>query len=261
MDDWQEAVYRLSALTILWVKRRLPAILEEFEVIEVEREHEWEMAPGLVDQVRCDVLLRRHGDRALFLGEWKTTKAFSPAWAAQWAYNSQILANLQAMEAITGERIEGVIVEGMLKAPYLATGWRKLDGTLSLKGHKGWDLEPQWPRTTPEDWVSGPPWTDMDRDGLFSPQVAKRPTTAQLERWKRQAIFQESMIAERLELLGKVGESSRQILLDTVFPMNDDACRSYGRDCECLDICYKEEVAGDPIGSRLYLEREPHHKE
>lgn len=260
VEDWQEAVFRLSALCTLWVARRLPVILAEYEVVEVEQEHRWEIVPGLVDMVRCDALLRRKDDRALFLQEFKTTRAFSPSWAAQWAYNSQILANLQAMEAIKGERVEGVIIEGLLKAPYLATAWTKLDGTLSLKGHKGWDPTPIWPKMEPEAWVSGPPWTDMDRDALFNPLVAKRPTTAQLERWKRQTIGQELGIESDLRWMR---EQPTQIpyVMDHSFPMFDDSCRSYGRDCDFLPLCYKEEVQNDPLGSGLFVARVPHHDE
>lgn len=260
--DVLEQLCLLEGLATLWVARRLPAILAEFDVVEVEQEHVWPMTARLHDMVRVDALLRRKTDGALFLKEFKTARAFSPGWAAQFKHNSQILANLQAMESITGERIEGVEIEGMLKAPYLAWLWRHSDGSVSLRGHKGWVKEPIWESMTTAEWVAHPIWSDLDRDQLFNPLVATRPASQQLERWREATIAQELDVERRLALLDATPEIRRKRQLNLYFPMHDNHCNRYfGHACEMERLCYTEEVEADPLGSGLYQVRQPHHDE
>lgn len=257
----EEEAYMLEALAWMWVKRRLPAILDEYDVVETEKEYLWPIGDGIDVMVRCDCLLRRKADKALFLLEFKTTRAFTPLWASQWNFNSQINSNLQAMEEIKGERVEGVIIEGLLKSPMLARYWVKPDGTISLKGHRGWELHEAKELGAPKEWAEHPIWTDMDRDSLFNTLMPKRPVTAQLQRWRRQTVAQEDHIAGAVLMVrGLSGEPElQQAALDAGFPMYDDACMTYGHPCDFMDICYKEEVRLDPVGSGLYMVRVPHH--
>lgn len=252
-------VFRLRVLLDLWQRRRLPAIMAEYDVLEVEQEHIWPMSPDLHDMVRCDALLRRRADKALFLQEFKTTRAFSPAWSAQWTMNTQLLANLQAMEAIWREPIEGVLIEGLLKAPYLDQAWRDADGRVHLKGHRSWTRVsvPEDLGLTAAEWLAHPAWSDLDRDALFNPQEARRPVTRELRRWWEQAVRQERQIAADVAICA---ENPAEV--DRLFPLNYNHClRYFSHPCEFFSLCHSGEIERDPIGSLMYEPRTPHHDE
>jgi hypothetical protein len=65
----------LEALVRCWARRGLPRLLEEYEVLEVEREGKWELADGLWFLSRPDALLRHRQSGDLVLQSFKTTSA------------------------------------------------------------------------------------------------------------------------------------------------------------------------------------------
>ena len=125
MRGEQEAL--LEGLLRAWVKVRLPKVKAEYDIVWIEPEILWEMAPedgdhpAVVDMVRPDLLLRRRDDGTLFYQEWKSTSSGDAEWATQWEHNSQVLANCLALEEVLGERVLGVVFEGIIK------GWRGQD--------------------------------------------------------------------------------------------------------------------------------------
>lgn len=85
---WQEQAALVEGLVRAYARRRLRPLLEEFEVLEVEREGEWELALWRQERgthpmefelrfmSRPDALLRSRSDNSLYLLSFKT--------AAQW---------------------------------------------------------------------------------------------------------------------------------------------------------------------------------
>ena len=88
---WLEQCALVEGMVRAWARRRMPALLEEFEVLEVEREGMWELAswkPGwpmapqdehdisLMFMSRPDALLLSRRDHSLYILSFKT--------AAQW---------------------------------------------------------------------------------------------------------------------------------------------------------------------------------
>jgi PD-(D/E)XK nuclease superfamily len=72
--------------------------------------------------------------------------------------------------------------------------------------------------------------------------------------WHVQATNHEREIAAKLQETIHTRAS-----LDRTFPQNTKHCH-YPSDCEMVDICFISEVFNDPIGSRLYIYRTPHHQ-
>jgi hypothetical protein len=111
----KEQQFLLEGLVRGWVKTRLPRILEEYTVVEVEKECKWELAPNLIQMLRVDALLRRKVDGVIFILEFKTTSFPGYDWQQQWEHNIQLLSYTGAVTDIYGEPCGGVLIEGLVK--------------------------------------------------------------------------------------------------------------------------------------------------
>lgn len=266
----------LRGTVYAWLEVRYPLIMKEYEIVSVEKELFWEMGGGVADQIRVDLLARRRSDGALFYVEWKTTTTGGEDWAKQWEHNTQLLLNTLAVEELLGERCEGVIIEGLVKgrrkiddaltSPFmgrriqqspLCYGWKNSSTNAFRSKYtsaSGWFKVATWEEMPIKEWVSK--IMDMEeKRKLFAPVPAIRPNRKQLTRARNQVIAVEQERAEKLKFVRSGGD------VDLAFPMNDDHCfRYWGHPCEFEPLCFKEEVASDPIGSGLYQRKESHHK-
>lgn len=277
----------LVGLLTAWASARLPVILRDFQPVLVEREMLWEMGRQngvqLLDMIRCDAVLRRKADGTLFYLEFKTTTKGDENWIKGWEHNSQLLINTSALEELLGERIGGVLIEGLLKGSRrkctlktsrfyetviqdspLCYGFRTRDTFGEWHYDTAWsrgaehfrvsDVFPDvrtWLRHLPAEAVAA----------LFVPVPPIHPSPEQLARHRRQMVFQEEQVAFALGALkGASTPEEQRYILDCYFPQNDDHCyRYYGSPCDMEPICFNRAVAADPVGSGLYVQRTPHH--
>lgn len=268
----------LEGLVWAWNRVRLPAIRAEYDLVSVERDMLWTMGTQdgvtVVDMVKCDALVRRRSDGTLFYLEFKTTTQGGDEWIKQWEHNSQLLINTVAVEELLGERLGGVLIEGLLKgrraperlrhSPFrgrvlqqsaLCYAYAQTD---SLGGrHYSLDyVSPKWERIAVWTEVDARRWTHdvMTTEqcaALFVPCPPIRPRNELLARHRAQMLHQESAIARMLPSAD----------LDRDFPMNDDHCyRYWGNPCEMEELCFNAAIAQDPLGSGLYQRRRPHHE-
>jgi hypothetical protein len=94
----------------------------------------------------------------------------------------------------------------------------------------------------------------------FVPMPPIKPTPKHMERWKRQTIAEELDWNRKLEEFEALEtDEEREQMLDVLFPQNEEHCWRYKGPCEMDDICWTEGIAEDPVGSELYIERQPHH--
>lgn len=260
-----------------WLRVRLPALKADYDFLAVEKELLWPLDPGgqILDTVRCDVLARRKSDGGLFYVEWKTTASGGDEWAKQWEHNTQLLANTLAVEEMLHERVEGVLIEGLIKgrravdrsrySPYyerriqqspLCYGYRHDTGVLQAgyTAAKGWRKVATWLECPIATWVADV-MTVEECQALFAPCPPIRPRREHLDRWRRQTIAAERQRAHHLEIV-----KADPAALETFFPMNDEHCfRYWGHPCPMEPLCFGSEIAADPLGSGLYQRRVPHH--
>lgn len=277
----------LKGLLYAWAAVRLPILLRDYEPVLVEREMLWEMGQAngytLLDMIRCDAVLRRRADGMLFYLEFKTTTKGDESWVRSWEHNSQLLINTAALEDLLGERIGGVLIEGLLK------GSRRKCTLKTSRFHEEVIQDSplcyafrvrtdggQWVYTT--DWARGAEhfrvsdvfpevrtWiAQLPREtvqALFVAVPPIHPSPEHLARHRRQMVFQEETVAFALDALkGASSPEVHRALLDCYFPQNDDHCfRYYGSPCDMEPICFTRAVAADPEGSGLYKTRVPHH--
>lgn len=274
-----EQLCLLEGLVRAWVKWRLPRILEEYEVVSVEEELEWELDCQIVDMVKCDVLLRRKSDGLLFILEFKTAKQASGWWRQQWAHNTQVLANTLAIQEVKGEPVGGLLIEGLVKGRWekdtaRSSPWfgkeiqhsllcyiykEEVDGewVYSTTYHAKKLKVAVWEEMTPKAWVEL--LTPEELDSLFCPLEPMKPKLLDLLRWKRQTVWQERGVARDVAEVGRGGEVDEE-RLDELFPKNDSHCfRYFGHPCDYEPLCFTREVELDPVGSGKYGWRKPHH--
>lgn len=80
-----------------------------------------------------------------------------------------------------------------------------------------------------------------------------------IESWARQAVEQEISVAMTRDYKDGLDVGCLNEYLDTYFPQTLSACDQMGR-CEFHDICHGPSyIADDPVGSGLYVWRQPHH--
>jgi hypothetical protein len=289
-----EQRWLIEGLIRAWCRVRLPALRAEYDFVAIEKELLWDVGSvkdgngghqPLIDTVRCDVLARRKADGGLFYIEWKTTTSGGDDWAKQWEHNTQLLANTLAIEEVLHERCEGVLIEGVLKdrravdksrtsqfygqriqQSYLCYGY-KHDVTGEFRTTytqaKGWQKVAafQEPEMTCARWVNEIMGAD-DVQGLFAPLPPIRPNPEQLRRWRIQTLAEESERQAKLAFVNGpfASNADQQDALDVCFPQNDDHCfRYWGHPCGFEPLCFRAQVAEDPIGSGLYRARVSHH--
>jgi len=105
----------LEAFGWAFLRVRLPRLLEEYELLDVERE-EYTLLSGDVGlQSRCDAVLRRRSDQRLFIYNLKTSGNPDKRWKDSFEVDAQLMTETLAVERRLGERVYGVIIDGFDK--------------------------------------------------------------------------------------------------------------------------------------------------
>jgi hypothetical protein len=279
-----EQQYLFEGLLFSYLGERVTEILSNYTVVSLEEELLWpigELPSGepLVDMVRVDALLRDNATEALYYKEYKTTGYGDIKWAKEFENNSQVMANLQAVEYRYKERPAGVIVEGHVKGrrrrdtakasrysgteiqdTILCYAYEQGPGNIRLEWvTRGvrvgvWDLG-----YSPAQWVSrvlGP----AERQALFVTPPPISPDPYAMDRWQRQTVLQEGRIWWALQELEATDDADKQrTILDDVFPCHETSCIRYGIECDYYAICHNAPVREAPLEGGTYTVRVPHH--
>lgn len=106
----------LEAFGWAFLRVRLPRLLEEYELVDVEREEVSLLSADVGLQGRCDAVLRRRSDQRLFIYNLKTSSNPSDKrWQDHWQVDQQLMTETLAVERRLGERVYGVIIDGFDK--------------------------------------------------------------------------------------------------------------------------------------------------
>lgn len=105
----------IEALLWMWFRSRLPAFLQKYEVLEVEREDSVLLTAGIRMNARADALLRdrQHGD--LYILSIKTAGKWSEWKEEEARHDMQGITELWATEQRRGERVRGIQMEYLLR--------------------------------------------------------------------------------------------------------------------------------------------------
>jgi len=327
---YQEQRALIEAMIRAYAIRKLPLLLEEFDVLEVEREDEFKLGrvlvprlqgpfmvyrsdgtPDVVDEgplvwmSRADGLLRRKADGDLYVLSYKTTGDWDNRKEAENSHDMQGLSESAGIESRLGAgTIMGVKMEFLLKGSRLKNkvnnryeqysplirAWRRqgITGdddsyawryewseedpqTGFIKNHrlgKGWTPFFAWEL---RGGVRG--WIDRLATGTVQPEAGDALDAQfitpipyfrhedDIVRWRRQVEARETETARASREIRRLdGHPFEEIepLLDQHFEQHTRAC-DWPVKCPFQDLCFGG-AAYDPVGSELYIWREPHHK-
>ncbi len=141
-EVYREQSALLEALLRAWYIVRYPSFMEEYEVVDLEREEEWKPSEAITFMARADGVLRNRASGDLYVLSFKTTKQYSGKSAKEARMDIQGMSELVAVEERLGERVQGIQME------YLVKGRRE-----------------EWPKGSGIYQTSSPlirPWTNAD---------------------------------------------------------------------------------------------------
>jgi len=275
-----EQSWLFDCLVRVWATHRLPTLRAEFDFLKIEPELLWTLGSEgpttIVQMIRPDLLARRISDGALFYIEWKTTAYGGGDWARKWEKNAQVLCNAIAIEETLSERVEGVLIEGLVKGPrkvesrvrsrfngqmlqqsHLCYCWDSPEG-LSLTWTKNSIHTPLWEVAgmTPEVWLAR-----LDASEFLCPVPPITPDRDDIADWRDAAKWKMLRIQEGLTRLASTPGEDKRKVVSRYFPQNFNACYPYGFGSRCgyFPMCFEGEVRKDPL-SEGYLIRTPHHE-
>lgn len=116
--DFEQGSNLAEALVRGWAAVRMPAYLATHQVIAIEKECNVTFRSGgrvIQFMVRPDVVERRLSDGALFARNFKTTSRVDQKWKDKWRHGLISFSESMAIESTLGERVEGLIIEGLVK--------------------------------------------------------------------------------------------------------------------------------------------------
>jgi hypothetical protein len=279
--EMQRQAALAEGLARVWTRVRLPYILDNYNIIAVEEEHEIPFGPGQVLMSRLDGVLERKADKELFAGpEFKTTGWMSEDYVESFRYSTQTLSHSLDIENIYGRSPAGVQMEFLYKGMKrkgedgqytyyspLVRAFKMVDslGNETYGFDSALGKKRDW---TPfdtfvmgmESWVAQLP--DDVVDGILFNSTVYRSKREQ-EIWQRQTSYRQALIQGGLIMLNEnnpTEEAATQIM-DQIFPARlDQYCVSnmYKKKCPYKEVCFGE--IDDPLGSGLFVERTPHHE-
>ncbi len=118
-ESWERAAAEqralIEALGWAWYRARYPRLMEEFEVLAVERESAVKLSEDVTLATRLDLVARRKADGRAFLFNWKTVSDAGERWYQGFELDAQMMTETLGAQELLGEQIAGVIVEGFIK--------------------------------------------------------------------------------------------------------------------------------------------------
>jgi hypothetical protein len=289
-----EQLAMLEAMLRAFVRLILPRILAEYEVVNIEKRLDWSLAPGLVQKLRFDTLVRRKADKTLAIIDWKSMKYISDAWEQKLERSRQTSLYTQAAEELYGEPVDIGYV-GMVKgawrkdtaksspfygmkiqsSPYLyAYTLDHEEFQTAYTNRKGFHKVRTYEEMPIAKWV----------DYLFEkePQVVNElftfippfaPTLAERRRVRELVVREELKYIEDIRLYKELKrkadgtgdpllqQQAKDFLDFVAAPMRDEECFKYGEEnrCQFYGVCHTEGALEHVLEDGDFEKREAHH--
>lgn len=291
----REQMAMLEALLRAFTRLVLPRILAEYDVVNIEQSHDWELAPGLVQKLRFDSIVRRRNDGMLAILDWKSMKSISEVWEQKLERSRQTALYTQAAEELYGEPVEMMYV-GMVKGEWAkdtakSSPWygQKIQRTPFLYAYtldhesyttaytnrKGFHKIRTYEEMPIAKWVE---YLFKHEPEVVNEQFTVIPGFAPTLRERRRV--KELVIREELkfhndielykELKAKADASGDSILLQqaedfldfVAAPLREENCFKYGKDSRCpfYGLCFNEGAMEHVMVDGEFEAREPHHE-
>ncbi len=243
----------------------LPTITEHYTIEAIEQEVGFNLDTNTRFMCRPDLLLKRRSDGTYWYPDFKSTGFKTKQWMDSWQYAIQIHSGCHALEESLDIEVEGGIIiglykgyydkEGRLRSPFTYGYYYDKTGAWQYEYVRGWEAMRldglpcglrQWVRDLPTELVK-------DQFPVVENIMFNRELLAE---WKIQQGIRENYI----RIFHSSALKLQAELMPYTFPKNYKACTpAFGPACPYVDACHTPSVNADPVGSRLYVVRQPHH--
>ena len=280
-----------------WCAIRAPYYVQNYDIIEVEKEEEMMLDnQRLLFLARTDAVLRRHTDGELFVLNFKTVGEPNDWWREQWRHDMQTLTEMLPIEARLGQRVSGVLIEGLVKgkkniqypkdsgqwwsnspfcwawvkpgqAPFPSEYAAKYEWIDQATGYtrrlgKGFTRTPIWNDTIGvQGWLQ---WLYENAHDVVEQQFIGLPpilrSQPEIDQWLRQNTVRELAIHEMADATKVSQGEDHQNMLDWCFPMSTSGgnCIRPSK-CPFYDLCWGAGTADERLGSGEFMLRQPNH--
>lgn len=284
----------VEALAHAYTRITIPWLFQNFDLVDVEEGQAVELPGGIIWRSRPDFVTRMKGQQLtppsgvreddammrtplnkgkLAIHDFKSSSYWSDTDADQWGDSLQQMLNAYVASMVYGERVDSyyihILVKGSKKAPSYLTHPSYRPANLPLQtedilpyytAKKGYArvFAPEIPLLLP-DWV----WAmDASYAAKAVPVVGPFPVNyAKVERFLAGLPGNEQSWMDRLAGLDwtqwAVPEFQRK--LDELFPRTFNCYEFGGRRCQFYGICHHGPASTDPLGTKEYRVRVPHH--
>jgi hypothetical protein len=294
----QEQLTMLEGMTRGWVALRLPRILDEYDVVEIEKDHMWELGPGVIIPIKRDVLLRRKLDGMHGILDYKGAADVDDNWQRTHENSDQTVLYIEATEEMLGERTFGMIYEGLVRgrwrtdtakgSPFYQKkiqqsaycyGYQNLDGEVPLRQSAYTNRKGFGKFRVADEIAAGhltmPEWLDILDEERVLPELfvtmgaPVNPPPEFRSRIRRQIVLRQQRRIEDLHRFNQLRERlgldhpDVQMQLDLMAPQNTDRCFKYNFDnrCQFAEICTMPGGGLDQLAvDEQFMPRKPHHE-
>lgn len=253
--------YRNLSLGLFWgyATYILPVILNKYDVIAIEQECQLPINYEVIMLCRPDLCLQRKSDGTIWYPDFKTTGYNTPQWAESWQYSIQQHTGCLAIEQTLKMPVEGAMIIGLykgftdrtgkLRSPFTYAYYNSQADCWKLEYTRGWEL------LSVDQAGDIGKWLDMLGSDTVKEQFPIVEEIAvnreMLKNFLQQQAWREDEVTRYLE---------NKAYLNEVFPQHFKSCKpAFGPACPYIDCCFVPAVTVDPVGSKLYVIREPHH--
>jgi hypothetical protein len=288
----------LEGLVVGWCLVRLPALMQQYRVVQVETEEQLQLSPELMFLSRPDAIFERRTDEALVILSLKTVSQVNQMWLENFKTDQQTISEVLPVEARLGREVAGVQIEGLTNgaqavdwpkgaghkhhASPLIWGYLKEEGGLAEEWQAKWEWKDEAGNNRrlgrgfnrqriSERYPSGiPAWIahleqhepELLRAQFPSPPLISRSAN-ELEEWQTQVKYREIEVANALVQIDGARVAKFEETLAQVFPKHTSSCAydaQFHNKCPCYELCWGVE-GNDPIGSGRYQYRVSNHPE
>jgi hypothetical protein len=258
----QESLIRLVGMMIAYKMYIEPKILQQFEIVDMEKELILDRSPLWI-ATTPDLIKRDRKTGKLVYQDDKSVTNASNQWTAHWNYAIQLHIGLAAMEEEYKEEVayahimgmrKGQVSYGALSHPYVYVS-RSPQGKWQRRGYKGWEklFATEFPGGL-RAWVVE--LGEETAQELFPWSVPVFLNKRMLEGIVRERL---SRMQEIEKGMGNNPDPSPQVF-PQLFPKSLNQCYpSMGSMCPYIQACHNHTVGADPLASGLYAVRTPHH--
>src|SRR5208283_2087430 len=290
----------LEALTIGWCLVRLPLLMQQYRVVQVETEERLQLSPELMFNSRPDAILERRTDGAPVILSLKTTSQVNQMWLENFKTDQQTISEVLPVEARLGREVAGVQIEGLVKGAMkadwpvgsksnychnspLVWGYCIEAGGLDLEWKaqymwvdeagnnrrlgKGWNrqrIAERYPGGIPE-WIS---YLYQKENELLTAQFPSPPLISrsahELEEWQTSVKYREIEVHNALvQIASRTQPPTVEDIIAQVFDKHTTGCAydpQFHSKCPCYSLCWGSQ-GQDPLGCGEFKYRVPNHPE